>query len=210
MPTQPGQEDANAVELTGHVATMRFAVDYGSDAGSTNVPATQETNTTDEAIAKVLNREMHQQMLEAVKFQVAAALGPGFDVESLVIRSGSIEILVAIAAVAAVLRNYNDFVEQLNKAVENTRNIVRTLLSVAPGVPRASFIVQGRWIPGTALTSARDQMTITAPAEPAAPVGTSRASNERPIDSSRLLLIWALVTTILLLGIIVAIVITRK
>jgi len=196
--------------LNGHVATMRFAVDYGFDSSLAQMQTTQETKTPDEAIAKVLNGDMHQQIFEAVKFQVATALGPGFDVESLVIRAGSVEILAAIVAVAAFLRSYNDFAEQLSKAIENTRNVIRTILSVTSAIPRVSFNVQGSWFPGNALTSARERITITPPVRPSASVGMSRTNSEPPINPTRLLLILASVHTVLLLGIIAAIVITRR
>jgi hypothetical protein len=212
MSMQPGQEGTNPVVLNGHVATMRFRIDVGYSPELTQFARTREVDTIDQAIATALNRDMHQELYQAVKLQVIKTLGPGFDLESLVIQTGSIEIIAIITAAAVVLRSYNDFAEQLGKALENTRSIINSMLAVAQAIPRPQFTIQGNWFPGSALTTAQGQATNIPPSAPptaTTSTGASPPNTGRVWSSSQGIFFWALITDLILLGILLVLLIRR-
>jgi len=169
-----------------------------------------QTETTDQQIARELNGDLHDQIVEAMKIQVSTTLGQGFDVESVVIRTGSVEILAIIVAASVFLRSYNDFTGQLNQAIDNTRNVLRSILAASRIVPAAQFAIQGSWFPGNALAGARQQAAPQPLANPAPPAGTSPTPSAQLLNSTRLLLSWAVITDILLLGILAAVLLTRR
>jgi hypothetical protein len=195
--------------LKGHVATMRFSIDVGYG-DEPRVGRADQAETTDQKIARDLNGDFHDQIVEAMKIQVSTTLGQGFDVESVVIRAGSVEILAIIVAASVFLRSYNDFAGQLNQAIDNTRNILRSMLAAYRIVPAARVAVQGSWFPGNALAGARQQAAPQPPANAGPPAGTSSTASAQLFNSTRLLLSWAVITDILLLGILAAVLLTRR
>lgn len=80
------------------------------------------------------------------------SLGPEFDVRSMSVTRGSIEILVTIGAVYYALSRYKNFVESIELLASQLAGVVRRFLEEAmrhQPVPQLS--VSGTWEPGPAL-----------------------------------------------------------
>jgi hypothetical protein len=208
MPEHPDQGSQREIVLTGHVATLHYSIDFGPQArrilGRQARTAEEEIRpASDGDIAQQIEGRYGEYLHTVISTQLATTLGPGFDVEEITIRVGSIEIIALITAASVALRDYNDFIERLRKAAENTRSLIKIILQGLPGGRTGwptveDFTITGNWTPGIALSSAKERLSI---ATFSGPVDTNRTSRGFQWPLAQILFVWAVVSCTLLLAI---------
>ena len=94
--------------------------------------------------------ESHANLTEEIENQVVGRIpGNAFLSRPIEIRRGSLEILLFIGTAVSVVNRYNEIVETLETAVQNTRRIVERLADLV--VPTQYTRVTGSWVPGPRL-----------------------------------------------------------
>jgi hypothetical protein len=219
MPEQPNQDGQGDIVLTGHVATLHYSIDFGRQAryvlapqGRSRISEEEERLASDEEIAHQIQDMYGEYLQSVISTQLATTLGPGFGLERMTIRAGSIELIALITAASVVLRDYNDFIERLRQAAENTRSLIKITLQ---GLPRGrggwstveDFSIRGHWTPGIALSTAKERLSTATFTRPMDTSGTSPGS---PWKLTQVLLTWALVSCTLLLAILISLIIQGR
>jgi hypothetical protein len=75
--------------------------------------------------------ELHGQIRSIVQEE----LGPDFDVDPLAVRYGSVELLIVVSTVYKLIKNSNEVLENLEKAVERIRRLIAGLMARTVGPP---------------------------------------------------------------------------
>jgi hypothetical protein len=91
--------------------------------------------------------ELQSQMLAATH----QALGPEFDVRSMSLARGSIDILVTIGAVYYALSRYKNFVDSIELLASQLTGVVRRFLESAMPQPAPQVAMSATWEPGPGL-----------------------------------------------------------
>jgi len=114
--------------------------------------------SNDAAVAHILQTRALDKLSAAAQEHFETALrDDAVQVDVVVRTGGSVEILVAVSTVAAVIRNYNDIVQGVTEAVESTRRAFREIIR-SLGVLRAfagRMELRSSWRPGRALAPLR-------------------------------------------------------
>lgn len=124
--------------ISGDVCLVRLCV-TGSD-----------SDHLDEIPWKILGNREHR-LREEISGVVKESLGPEFEVRSLAVGRGSIEILVLIGTAYYVVSRYKNFVDSLELMVRQLRQAVRHFFEMSAPT---HVSVSGSWIPGPGLLQA--------------------------------------------------------
>jgi hypothetical protein len=107
---------------------------------------------SEERAWELLGRQSFKASLQS---EIVAAthqsLGPEFDVRSMSLTRGSIEILVTIGAVYYALSRYKNFVESIDLLASQLMGVVRRFLERAMPQHVPQLAVSATWEPGPAL-----------------------------------------------------------
>jgi hypothetical protein len=127
------------------------------------------------------------------------SLGREFDVDPVMVRRGSIEIIAVITAVAAVIRDYDEFVSKLEEAIARSRSAIRTVIEAIADVKQ--LLLDVSWVPSAGLLAVQERL----PSSPESArsyedFGGRGASAFQP---SSVLFYWILSNTILISVVIV-------
>ncbi len=108
------------LRVSGEIATIRINI-------ASFVAPDSPSKTYDSDADRLLFNTMQNQlgdMHPAIRQSVMRDLGPDVDVDPLALRYGSVELLVIITTAFTVIKNFNEYVEALEKVAENVRRIV--------------------------------------------------------------------------------------
>jgi hypothetical protein len=86
---------------------------------------------------------------EEISKSVKQALGPEFEVRSLAIGRGSIEIMILIGTVYYAISRYKNFVESMELMVQQLKEVVRYFFE---RTTQARLVVNGSWAPIGSIT----------------------------------------------------------
>jgi hypothetical protein len=129
--------------VSGELASVRIHIDLLPNGAS-------DDRRFDESI--FFFHERAPRVREVLESELRKGLGPGVTVDPLIVRSGSVEILAVLAAVALAIKSYAEFVENVDKAVELTRRHVSQLTGDLPNTySYQDARVSATWVPGPAL-----------------------------------------------------------
>jgi hypothetical protein len=103
----------------------------------------QDDSRLDDLPLKILSNSQRQ-LQEEVSAAVRKSLGPEFEVRSLTIGRGSIEILVLVGTVYHVISSYKDFIESMELMLRQVKEAVRNYFESTVPI-RAT--VNGSWTP---------------------------------------------------------------
>ena len=115
-----------------------------------------------------------------------ADMGEDVDLDAMLVRSGSLEIIVIAATAYKVVKNFNDVLDTIQKTAERLREIVRDFLKPLPVTMQHQVTATAR--PGSGLISS---------------VGSSRSSVTRRSDLSTLDIYLAVSNIVLIIGLLV-------
>lgn len=137
--------DGRREPLSGHVATVNFVIEF---------PVTQRgraaSSSKDESEAlDVLRSQYGAELHTIARREFRRVLGPRVEIDPVAIRQGSVEIVVVVSAIAAVLGHYTELVNKMSEAIESTRRLYRQSMDVW-GLSRNNMILVADWEPGAA------------------------------------------------------------
>ena len=203
-------EDINDVDLliVGHVATMEFFVTFPDE--EENYGDVQTGRPSPERLLR--KKSTHEALESRVNAEVKAALGPEFEIESVIVKRGSLEVIAAIMTVSSVVSNYNTLIEGIERAVNNTRRalsgILRTTVRPRNGQEAVQMSMTANWTRGSGLIRAETRATAARPRpsspdtpQPAAPVA---GSGVMTFDTQRLLFGYFILSHTALIAILIA------
>lgn len=195
--------------LIGEVASMRFVIDlaYPQVPPQAHPPVDDPASIrTAEGTLAVRLEEKRPDLELLIDREVGKYLGRDFAVEPIIMRTSSIEILVLVTTISYILRDYSGFLDNLARAVESTRRVLRdyiTPLLRHPDYAPMQMMVRGEWYPGTGLEQV--DSTSRVEAEP----GSYAPANQPPpwrVDFTLALLFASFVVQLALLALVIVLV----
>ncbi|MGH3105020.1 MAG: hypothetical protein ACRDN6_13080 [Gaiellaceae bacterium] len=198
--------------VVGHVATMDFLVSFPDLEEADYQPRGDVRGSNVDLDRLLRKKSVHADLESRVNAEVKGALGPEFEVESVIVKGGSLELIAAIMTVSSVVVNYNTLIEGIERAVNNTRRIISGFLRVTLGARGGREVLQmemtADWVRGTGLvraeTRAAMQQRASAAALATAPVAAAPAATLVGGDAQRVLLAYFLLSHTALIGILIA------
>jgi hypothetical protein len=191
--------------IAGQVAEISVYVEFSETYGrGENTEAEVQT-------LEMLDRRYRENLQSDVAKGIRRIVGRDFDVDPLIIRPGSIEVLVIITTISAVLANYNEFMERLFKAAEHTRRVVRNAIAAVGAAQEGQYSVLSSVTTGSALESISEGL-----AAQSQPQSTGIASTLLPapaasgsVDSSTRIFLWAILaySTLITIALLICIVV---
>lgn len=166
------------IELSGLVATLRFVVEFGD-----------RYSDTDKLVG--IARERRGELIRQIDHEVKGLLGQEFDVVDVIIREGSLVLIVVLGAAYSVymgFSRYESFVKSFNLLISQIAGLLRRFF-VMPTAPPVT--VGGSWQPGTSMIAAES---------------VARLSNQQ-YDPNLILLYYLILSHAVLVGVLVWIVI---
>src|SRR5262245_25910799 len=153
------------VPISGEIARVVFELEISYESpgptpkAQTLVAGDNVPLEGDPAVAHIIRTKVLDELRVAAGDNFRNALGNETTQVDVIVKVGSVEIVVIVTAVAMIIQNYNAIVGGIGEAVENTRraftNIVGGLRELAAW--RGQMEVRTSWRTGPALATSRPQ-----------------------------------------------------
>jgi hypothetical protein len=224
---QPDDAAGDLPARMGELATITVHVEFpdGSPRGIVAPGVTSENASVqslhgDAAVMHLLTVQMRGEIEERLHEELRATLGPAATLDSLIIKPGSVEILMVIGLAFAALRDVNETVNAVEQLSGRVLGVVRWALRrmprTTPSLPR--HVVSGYWSRGALLlpegpaAELGERERLAAPETAAAPeaLAASDTGDRRAFDTTRVFAIYLLLVNVALLATLIALLFLRQ
>ncbi len=192
--------DKPAETVSGVLAKVRFTVRF-EDATTAQDATTADREESADSDALGLLAPHAGDMRDVARMHFLAALRvPSVEVDPVMMRRGSVEILLVLSTVAAVVSNYNTIVRGIGEAIENTRRafsaLLEAVLGTRPGL--STHTISSSWTPGPALLDLQASSYVG----PAPTMGLSLQGGAGRRRLPAALRLWLIQTGLIIVGIV--------
>jgi hypothetical protein len=220
MPAQGGAADRPSARI-GELATITIKVEFPEgDPQGIMTTGVQQLGTSEPApaaltgqlaVMHLLNVEMRGEIEERLERELRDTVGPEATLDALIMKKGSVEILIAIGLVLATVRDVNETVnavEELSgRAIAIVHWALRRMPRSTPSPP--PHVVSGYWSRGTLLLPTGPAGAVEE-AEEVEEQADRRDRGRGPLDPTRMLTVYLLIANAALIATLLVMVLLRR